>query len=269
MKRLLTILLPLLLVFSCSNGTNSNGADEGGEVNRNDWERENLYGEVKILTESSYQAEEKSGEIVIGELEKKITYQFDSKGNKIERLIYNADQELLSKAQYQFDSQGNMIEEAVYSVDGELYLKTKIAYDSQSNAIEEAWYDGDGVSTGKFKHQYDSQGNAVETAWYDEGGELVQNQKYQVDSKGNKTEQASYDADGQLQSNYKCQYDSQGNMIEKIGYDADGEPNGRLYKHQYEFDETGNWIKEISHSKYFIDGDLKLEDITTREIEYY
>ena len=107
MKRLLIILLPLLIVFSCSNGPSSNVGDVPEEVvgevteevDRNDWAKDGLYGEVKMLTESEYVVEEKSGEVVIGELQTKNKYEYDRKGRLIEHANYAARWEAIRKIQ--------------------------------------------------------------------------------------------------------------------------------------------------------------------------
>ena len=247
MKRLLIILLPLLVV-SCSEVDGGDG--------RNDWEEGNLFGEVKMITDSIYAAEEKSGEIVIVELKKYSISQFDSKGKMIEEKEYNSEGEQLRITKYQHDDQGNR---TVYNSDGELIYKSKYHYDSKGNTIEEDMYDSEGELGRQIKSQYDSDSKLIEKVSYGRDGELTGQFKYQYDSKGNMRESTSYFPDGRIML---VKYGNKGNMIEMAHYDADGMlKEERTY--QYEFDETDNWIKQTAvYSEDY-------KKIIIREIEFY
>ena len=227
----LIVLFVALIAQSCSN-----------EKIENDWTADNLQGKVLSLSEFSYEAKDRFGNIEKGERKRQSSYEYDQqikydeKGNKIERNSYNSDGSLVNKWTYKYDEKGNRTEANTYNSDGSLNLKLIFKYDEKGNITELNGYISDGSLVGKDAYKYDE--------------------------KGNKIEHKKYDSDGSLYFKYTHKYDEKGNEIEYNGYNSDGSlENKNSYK--YEFDKQGNWIKQIK----FKDGIP--EYILERQYEYY
>ena len=68
--------------------------------------------------------------------------------------------------------------------------------------------------------------------------------------------------EGSLSSKYTNKFDDKGNIIESNYYKADGKLDFKV-TNKFEFDEKGNWIKEISFKNQIP------ENIVERKYEYY
>lgn len=116
-----------------------------------------------------------------------------------------------------------------------------------------------------------------------ENGKLVESQLiYNNGRKGNRTvykyspnqvEELVYTEDGKLNQRYLSKLDPNGNKIEKTdfglsNFDIYGD---RHYKHSYEFDTVGNWIKKITLRETKVNGVTSWQPayITYRTITYY
>ena len=279
----LIVLFVALIAQSCSN-----------EKIENDWTADNLQGKVLSLSEFSYEAKDRFGNIEKGERKRQSSYEYDQqikydeKGNKIERNSYNSDGSLVNKWTYKYDEKGNRTEANTYNSDGSLNLKlifkydekgniTELngyisdgslvrkdayKYDEKGNKIEHKNYDSDGSLYFKYTHKYDEKGNEIEYNGYNSDGSLDSKWTYKYDEKGNVIEMNEYNSDGSLGRKNSYKYDEKGNEIEYNGYNSDGSlENKNSYK--YEFDKQGNWIKQIK----FKDGIP--EYILERQYEYY
>ena len=76
----------------------------------------------RILSEETYKAESKFGEVAKGDLINKNTYKYDSKGNKIEENGYYSDGSVLSKTayKYEYDSKDNWIKKTNFKIKNEV-----------------------------------------------------------------------------------------------------------------------------------------------------
>lgn len=281
--RLITLVIIMLTILgSCSN-----------IKKENDLTKHNLFGKVKKIEVTSYEAIERFGEIEKGD--KTGTsfwgedyYQiFNIKGNIIELNYYNSN----VKHIYKYDNKENLIEIHFIHDDSVLTRKNILVYDDKGNMIvEESMRKVLAVTSfSKDIYKYDKKGNMIENNTYMNDGSLVKKYLYSYDDKGNMIEKSSYNADGNLswRNNYKYddkgniieednfypsniikhhkntyKYDDKGNMIEDISYNEDGS----LYTKntfKYEFDKKGNWILVI---RYINDIPRFLSE---REIEYF
>ena len=206
----LIILFVALIAQSCSN-----------EKIENDWTRDNLQGKVLSLSEFSYEAKDRFGNIEKGKfkrydwendfyLDSDFQIKYDEKGNKDVLNIYShIDRQVIAKYVYQYDENGNMTEMNIRSKYGSLKNKFFYKYDENGNMTEENRYDSDGIKYGKDTYKYDE--------------------------KGNKIEENMYNSDGSLRSKntYKYEFDKQGNWIKKIEF-KDGIPE-YILERQYEY----------------------------------
>src|SRR5262249_15712502 len=73
-------------------------------------------------------------------------------------------------------------------------------------------------------------------------GSVTRRSVYAYDPKGNRTQSLSYARDGSITTTVYT-YDTKGNMTLRTTYAADGSLLDNL-TYTYEFDSTGNWIKQ-------------------------
>ena len=191
MKKIILAILSVLCLVSCNQSEK-----------KNDLTEENLKGKVKSITENTYEAVEKFGQIEKGDVlvDSSAVYTddgrfkiYNEKGNKIEENYYNSNGSLIYKNTYKYDEKGNIIEENYYNSNGRLYSKTTYKYDEKGNMIEDNFYDSD-------------------------DGSLIYKNTYKYDEKGNIIEENHYDSNGRLDSKYTYEYDKNNNWTQRIEY---------------------------------------------------
>ena len=191
MKKIILVILSVLCLVSCNQSEK-----------KNDLTEENLKGKVKSITENTYEAVDKFGQIEKGDIlvDSSAVYTddghfkiYNEKGNKIEENYYNSNGRLYSKTTYKYDEKGNMIEDNFYdSDDGSLIYKNTYKYDEKGNKIEEYHYDEDGKFNYKYTYKYDEKGNNIEKNNYDSNGRLDSKYTYEYDKNNNWTQRIEY-----------------------------------------------------------------------------
>lgn len=256
------ILLSLLFVSSICFGQK-----------KNDWQKNGLKGRVKSITTTVYNATEKFGEPVKGEIKEKseiVTIQFDTKG-----MIIHPEKG--ANTVYKYDTKGNKIEETSYGSDNSTIISKSIyKYDASGNVIEEINYNSDGELTEKKVNTYDANGNLLVSkkngslfnGTRNQGQSLVS--KYKYDAYGRIIQYSVGIGDnGELGSeNYK--YDTKGDIVETTAETFNGVNVKKTYK--YTYDANGNWTTKVSFSSsaYMnMKADTKADEITERVIEYH
>ena len=236
MEKIILVILSVLCLVSCKQSEK-----------KNDLTEENLKGKVKSITENTYEAVDKFGQIEKGD----VSYYayavtiYNEKGNKIEENHYNSYGMLYEKYTYKYDENGNNIEECHYE-DGILSKKHTYKYDENGNNIQKRRYyykNGKFNSKSSYTYKYDENGNNIEECHYLTDGKIDYKTTYKYDEKGNKIEICRYDYDN-LSYKYTYKYDEKGNNIEKNKYYSSGNLN---YKSTYKYDENGNKIEENSY----------------------
>ena len=212
-----------------------------------------LYGDVESVVITTYELEDKFGEVVRVGITDDTKYYFNEAGDVIEKAYYNSDGSLRSKDIYKYDTSGNQIEKAYYNSDGSLEDKRIYIYDASGNEIEYAVYNSDGSLNWKSICKYDSSGNMIELAGYRSDGSLWDKHIYKYDTSGNQIELAIYKSDGSLSYKNISKYDTSGNQIEKACYNPDGSDGSLRSKDIYKYDTSGNMIEK---AEYWPDGSL-------------
>lgn len=261
----------------------------------NDLSMLDLKGEVKCLTETTYNVVDKIGEIQSQDVQSKITTLFNEKGNKIERKYYWAYNNKEYKYTYEYDDKGYLIEEIYYQIFKSFtrfISKSIYKYDKKGNMIEFRKHQSGGwtdkVYTGDLYgeiniYHYNKKGKIIleeSVDWnieigfigyYTEkrGVERIKNTNeiykfylfkkysYQYDDKGNKKEVFEYNTGGFLIGKQIFKYDDKGNMIEHETYIVKGSPMRLNGKSIFKYDEKGNVIEA---NYYCSDGSLFLKN---------
>jgi hypothetical protein len=273
-----------LLFFSCNKSI---------EI-KNDLEKQNLYGNVKSITENNFFAVKKFGEIVkgdnfrntFGELIDSSYIEFNTNGYISKSFMflnekndYNDKNQLITKQYlskdlktastetYKYDNKGYLIESNNnFSKD-----KTKYLNDIDGNCIELNQYDSIGNLFYKVKTNisYTKEGDRIEERKsYNDDGSFSSHLKMIFDKNGNEIESCHYDESGKIYQKINSKYNSQNLLIEykeRQEYQKNVcEGWTKLIEYKYtKFDSNKNWTEKIEYKNG------KPVEIIERKIVYY
>ena len=249
-----------------------------------------LKGNVKSLEYATYEAIDKSGEIVANE---EPTYLgvtkilFDKNGNKTE---WNNNRKIPT---------GIMSDKSIYIYDGNKLIKEEY-YDSDNKKVLYTYeYNKEGYKSKKIKimdngetidkviYEYNSKGKLIkETEDISDLSPDPMVSTYKYDEKGNLIEYSSFSDYSEAFIKYKYNeknqlievkkplieegeyteyliYDNNDNLIEKRHTNTGYYEDWKEARERYELDKRGNWIKKIRFE------DNRPKEITLRTIEYY
>lgn len=266
----------------------------GNEVCRYDYELYGLNTAVKSVKVLTYDADNKFGEVVKGDLKFLGNYVavFNAVGNIQSVSDFDDDGDLLWVSKYKYNEKNHMIEHLSYNSDGEVEYKNTFEY----------VYDGDKIISVTQISRYDD----IDTYYlyesiYDDNtiveentfinSDFVSKTKYlKYDDSGK--EWILYDKDGVEESRGYEYYNKSGRVVSSCNGEKSFEvkwndknlpiyiKNAQLYNNtiisslvdmegciyymEYEYDKMGNWIKQIVY-----EGELKIPvSISEREITY-
>jgi RHS repeat protein len=169
---------------------------------------------------------------------------YDAKGNELETALYHSPESggaLAEKSIHAYDAEGNRRATVTYSGDGLLLKKTTYAYDARGNLTEMISSDDAGLIE-KTTYTDDEKGRLTEEVVYYAHGPVTRRSAYAYDLQGNRIQSLSYARDGSS-TKTACTYDTKGNVTMRTTYATDGSLLDKL-TYSYEFDSTGNWIKQ-------------------------
>jgi hypothetical protein len=272
---LLQLTVAACFILSCS-------PDKQIEKNKNTLNNMNLKGKVKSVTETVYNAVNKSGKIQKGKRDGITISNFNINENLIKYASYNSDDSLMLKRIYEYDEYGRLLVETHYWL-GRIKSKHTYTYDGQGHNIKEQYYASppgpyiENSSTTIFK--YDNSGNIIEKITNYENGSS-DHRIYSYDNRGNIIKEKSLSRDFEAiysyDENNNCigmnylhstgndllytyKYDEKGNMLQSICNVVD---RRIIINFKYEqFDRFGNWLIKTQTGAD--------TSITEREIEYY
>lgn len=221
-----------------------------------------------------------------GQIDRKWTYEYDDKkGQVIERVYSNSNEEPLFKRINYYDKKGNKTKHLGYTQEDNEPYKETLKYDKSDNILEEVDYvDGGPLKT---LYKYDEKDNLIEkselmvdnpmmteTYEYDKEGKLLASKQdegrtshatFVFEKKyreGKETERKVY-KNGEPDGRFVYKYDDRGNRIEYQQFDLDDNlVSGE--KTDFEYDQKGNWIKKIPLDRRGIP-----QYLVEREIEYF
>lgn len=252
-------LLTFLLFTIYNNGIkNPHNQKENIDTDKkNDLKEMNLKGKVKQITESSFFAEDKFGEITKDGPPNKTIIFFNDNGNIIEKNCYLLDgTTLATKHIYNYDDKKLKKEELVYvyhASKSKLLSKYTFEYDVNENRTKSYYHYKDITGPDIYSNTIDKLG-IYETYKYDDKGNLIE--KYNYPNGYHFLEPGPSSVDY-----YK--YDDKGNIIVEERYNSDGSFS---WRHEYKyvlFDKFDNWLKKILYCR---GGACSIFE---REIEYY
>ena len=284
MKKII-LLTSLLLQIACGQSF-----QQGNGKQTEDLREYELKGNVKSLEYATYEAIDKSGEIIA---DKEPTYLgvtkilFDKNGNKTE---WNNNRKIPT---------GIMSDKSIYIYDGDKLIKEEY-YDSDNKKVLYTYeYNKEGYKSKKIKimdngetidkviYEYNSKGKLIkETEDMSDLSPDPMVSTYKYDEMGNLIEYSSFSDYSEAFIKYKYNeknqlievkkplieegeyteyfiYDNNDNLLEKRYTNTGYYEDWKEARERYELDKQGNWIKKIKYE------DNRPKEITLRTIEYY
>jgi hypothetical protein len=236
----------LLFLFSCSH-------------HKNDLAKAHLKGEVKSIVESYEPASKEA------EPKYKNFLAYNEDGNLVEGKLYYNDSLIFNNV-FVYDGKNKLVEKNIYNADS-LQEKIRYSYSSSDNIAGSLDYNFKNKTVVKYIYTYDNRNNITEIDGWNsidsvkKTNTLKNNYKY--DDKDNVIEERHFDIKGNLVGKPLSTYDGQGNLIAVDIYGQAFNRGGQKFTYKYDFDKTGNWIKQMISSNDTLMG------TKNRAIEYY
>lgn len=232
------------------------------------------------------------------------TVTYDTKGNEIERMIYDDYGFLVGKEVRTRDGDGNLVESAltdpkgaimerrVYSYDkgnltqiirydakGGAVLRQVDSYDAGGRLVEEAYFDSKKL-LGKTVYKYDPKASVSEVSFYMANGSKAiapigpclgaHRVTYVNNAEGTPSRVVAFEPDGKLKQSWQYTYTPRGEVAEDV---RESSYSVTRFVYVYEYDSQGNWIKQVAtisdHSKFSDDMSYLRKTAVLREIKYY
>jgi hypothetical protein len=233
-----------------------------------------------------------------GKVTTPMTYAYDGTGEKvrIRKLDFSGKKNLMigiegtntsisaseaQRVESRYNTRGEVIEVKVFNTRSELVSRVEITRDAMGNPLEEVQYTGDVVPFGP---RVSESGSTEEMPALSEEqqAEFVQEIKRMFGPGTAMFRHAhSYDESGRLiesrltmmgmeTSRQTFAYDEAGNKSEEVSYNGGGTGNKAFYTREY--DENGNWTKELVSTASSWDAEFGLAvpaQVTRRIITYW
>ncbi|MBI5540408.1 MAG: hypothetical protein HY951_10150 [Bacteroidia bacterium] len=135
---------------------------------------------------------------------------YDKNANIIYNEEFRKDGTLKHKESNKYDSKGNLLEEIVFDAADnktEKNYKKTYKYDSEENKTEESEFDETGKLVKKIIFSYNANGDKTGEAEYNGAGKIAKKSVYAYDSKGLKAVKKEFDANNQVISTRTYKYD--------------------------------------------------------------
>jgi len=209
----------------------------------------------------------------------KFVFVCNDEGKVIKELSYNFD-EVDAETIYKYNDNGTLAEEIISNG-----IKKKYSYDSKNNKKSETTHDLAKDEGGRafgsvekvvYFHYYKNN-KLKEIGAYNLDGSRVWSPPlqahrivYAYDSKGQIAFETVFHADNSIRRKAHYIYNSNGVLIKEFSF-IDYNKFAHTYKYEYEFDETGNWSKQIKFQQMRIKKKLAFIPIETvyRTVDYY
>lgn len=182
-----------------------------------DWQKEELKGKVKELTEKCKKSmkDVPPNEWAITQ-NKTLFFNIQGYKTKLNELNYEERDE--NNIEYEYDAKEKLVLEKHFDSYGEIRRAKGYAYDKKNNLIAEAKYDIFGEPTEATVYTYDKNNNLVKIE-SENTGYGTSEKKYTYNSKKQIIEENKASWVGRYR--YTFEYDNNGNVITKNGYNGD------------------------------------------------
>lgn len=196
---------------------------------------------------------------------------FNRQGQKIETVLYRDDGVALPKSTYSYDSMRRLITAHHYQVNGSIWLENAYTYNSDGTLKDDIQRDlqENKVITRK-SYSHDPKRNFTEVSEFDWDAKLRNRFGFIRDGQCRIVEAYGYNPDASVRTKAVPIYDDKNNLIDSTVHSSTGSILERRHN-DYEFDERGNWIKQVA-SKWVTEngnGFYRPDHVTFRRFTYY
>src|SRR5579863_914079 len=251
----------------------------GAVLKKLDRHRDRLTGPVKTVQIEIAKVTSRAGVLQENYRIPWLSMTYDPRGDKIEENQLYSDSHLNFKSVFAFEAEGLPKEGAEYDHNGTLEFSWVYTVDAAKNRIEEnRFYAEKKGLFSRSTYLYDESGNLIEETRYHVDSTNDFKWTYRYDAAGNKVEETFFVVNTKglsgagksvIDSKTIFRYDSKGSLIEETRFDPSGSVRSKkLYT--YEFDQAGNWVKQIARELAASSGSLpEPTEVTYRVITYY
>ena len=218
-----------ILLFSCCSN------------NKYDYQEYGLNRAVKSVKVTTYEAESKFGEIVKEDITREGTYlaEFNSVGNLSAITGFYSNGDIECKMTYEYNDKNLLVEKFEYGYNGELSSRTTYQYNEDALLSEMTEYDSDGNIDSRLTFEHDGEyvTKSTYTSNYQDGDSFIH--ITEIKRNGSQILEQSSITNGKLTS--KEIFTNSGKFdYDYVRYDAEGNEKGTGHE---EYDKNGNLIK--------------------------
>jgi hypothetical protein len=165
-----------------------------------------------------------------------VDYFHYSEDKLIKHESYNDNNELVKKLTYNYDDKGNVSESSIFDEETNDDFRIVNEFNDKSERTGFLKYDSEGNLLEKSNFRYDNHGNIINII--DESPLVLNKTFMKYDSQGNMIMQEEYNENEQLNHRIERKFDPEGNILETrvfIDYHGEGMNKNYLLKYEYEF----------------------------------
>lgn len=195
-------------------------------------------------------------------------FRYDQNGHLQEELVLDPGGKLMFRKQvvYARDSQGRDTAAVTTSENGGFQYAEFFQYDQRGHLLEQLWVN----HSIAYRSLFDILGRRIYSARYSKGV-LFSELKHQYDAQGRLRELVMYNERGMVTGRVINDYDEMGKRV-RATTETFGEDQLRKWVTTYEYDGTGNWIKELTAEQSATSRTtpaLPVPLVHERQIQYY
>jgi len=195
-------------------------------------------------------------------------FRYDKNGHLQEELTLDSNGKLMFRKRviYARDSEGRDTASVTTSEEGDFHHAEFFQYDQRGHLWERLWVN----HSMAYKSLFDRLGRRIYSARYSKG-ELLSELKHQYDAQGRVQELVIYNAQGIVTGRVANDYDDRGRRV-RATTETFGDNQQRKWITTYEYDDMGNWIKELTAEQSPTSGKVPASAVPLvqeRQIQYY
>jgi len=186
---------------------------------------------------------------------------FDNSNRLMESNVFDTSGKNTGRQTVGTDGNGRKVVHEYAFVKGNLVKTSESLYDQTDHHVENQYFSDRRVTLHEI-HQYDTAGNRIQTFQHYPLKNQERTTYFKYDARNNNTETIVLNSSVMIESKVVTTYNDRNNVVQLLTYGING--NLKEYKkHAYEYDEAGNWTKDI----LFVN--QKPVSVTVRKVEYF